>query len=252
MPLPFETSLQDKVAVVTGGSNGIGAATVRALAQAGARVAVGYNKGRERAEKLIGELPGAGHRAIHLHMEDSATLRAAANEVREAYGRADVLVNSAGFTKPVPHANLEALDDATFDAIMTANVRGAFAMIRAMAPLMRETGDAVIVNISSISAFTGAGSSIAYCASKGALDAMTLSLARALAPQIRVVCVSPAAVATDFVEGRGRPELQKIAQTTPLPRVMEPEEVALAVMACLTHLRGATGTRIVIDNGRHL
>jgi 3-oxoacyl-[acyl-carrier protein] reductase len=252
MPLPFETSLQDKVAVVTGGSNGIGAATVRALAQAGAKVAVGYHKGRERAEKLIGELPGTGHRAIHLHMEDTATLRAAADAVRKAYGRADVLVNSAGFTRPIPHANLDALDDATFDAIMTANVRGAFAMIRAMAPLMRETGDAVIVNISSISAFTGAGSSIAYCASKGALDAMTLSLARALAPQIRVVCVSPAAVATDFVEGRGRPQLEKIAETTPLPRVMEPEEVALAVMACLTHLRGATGTRIVVDNGRHL
>jgi len=101
-----EYSLKDKVAVVTGGSNGIGAASVRALAQGGAKVAVGYYKGRERAEKLIGELPGTGHRAIHMHMEDSDTLRAAADEVRQAYGRADVLVNSAGFTKPIPHADL--------------------------------------------------------------------------------------------------------------------------------------------------
>lgn len=252
MPLPSEYSLQDKVAVVTGGSNGIGAASVRALAQAGARVAVGYYKGRERAEKLIAELPGTGHRAIHMHMEDSATLQAAADEVRKAYGRADVLVNSAGFTKPIPHADLDALDDATFDAVMTANVRGVFAMIRAMAPLMRETGDATIVNISSISGFTGGGSSVVYCASKGALDTMTLSLARALAPQIRVLCVSPAAVATDFVAGRGRPQLEKIARSTPLNRVMEPEDVAQAVLACVTHLRGATGTRIVVDNGRHL
>jgi 3-oxoacyl-[acyl-carrier protein] reductase len=252
MPLPFEISLKDKVAVVTGGSNGIGAATVRALAQAGARVAVGYNKGRERAETLIGELPGSGHRAVHMRLEDSASLQAVAAEVRTGYGRADVLVNSAGFTKPIPHANLDALDDATFDAVMTANVRGPFAMIRAMTPLMRETGDAVIVNISSISGFTGSGSSIVYAASKGALDTMTLSLAKALAPQIRVLCVSPAAVATDFVAGRGRPELEKIAKSAPLPRVMEAEEVALAVMACLTHLRGATGTRIVVDNGRHL
>lgn len=252
MPLPYEVSLQDKVAVVTGGSSGIGAATARALAQAGAKVAVGYNKGRDRAEKLIGELPGSGHRAVHMHMENSETLHAAAAQVRETYGHADVLVNSAGFTKPIPHRNLDALDDATFDSIMTANVRGPFAMIRAMAPLLRESGDATVVNISSISAFTGAGSSVAYCASKGALDAMTLSLARALAPEIRVVCVSPAAVATDFVAGRGRPQLEKIAKDTPLPRVMEPEEVALAVMACLTHLRGATGTRIVVDNGRHL
>jgi 3-oxoacyl-[acyl-carrier protein] reductase len=252
MPLPHEVSLQDKVAVVTGGSNGIGAASVRALAQAGARVVVGYNKGRERAEKLIGELPGSGHRAIQLQMEDSGTLRDAAAQVRDAYGRADVLVNSAGFTKPIPHADLDALDDATFDAVMTANVRGVFAMVRAMTPLMRETGDAVIVNISSISGFTGSGSSIVYAASKGALDTMTMSLARALAPQIRVVCVSPAAVATDFVAGRGRPQLEKIAQSTPINRVMEPEDVALAVMACVTHLRGATGTRIVVDNGRHL
>ncbi|MPZ57823.1 MAG: SDR family oxidoreductase [Rhizobiales bacterium] len=252
MPLPSEISLDNKVAVVTGGSSGIGAATVRALAQAGARVAVGYNKGRERAEALIGELPGSGHRAIQLRLEDSATLRAAEVQVRKAYGRADILVNSAGFTKPIPHGDLDALDDATFDAVMTANVRGVFAMIRAMTPLMRETGDAVIVNISSISGFTGGGSSIVYCASKGALDTMTLSLARALAPQIRVVCVSPAAVATDFVAGRGRPQLEKIAQTTPLNRVMEAEEVALAVLACVTHLRGATGTRIVVDNGRHL
>ena len=252
MPLPSEYSLKDKVAVVTGGSSGIGAATVRALAQSGARVAIGYNKGRERAETLIGELPGSGHCAIHLQMEDTATLRAAAAKVRETYGRCDVLVNSAGFTKPIPHADLDALDDALFDAVMTANVRGVFAMIRAMTPLMRETGDAVIVNISSISGFTGSGSSIVYAASKGALDTMTMSLARALAPQIRVLCVSPAAVATDFVAGRGRPELAKFAQATPLKRVMEAEEVALAVVACVTHLHAATGTRIVVDMGRHL
>jgi len=252
MPLPSDSPLKDKVAVVTGGSSGIGAATVRALAQAGARVAVGYNKGRARAETLIGELSGAGHSAVHLRLEDSGTLRTAAAQVREAYGRADVLVNSAGFTKPIPHGDLDALDDATFDAVMTANVRGPFAMIRAMTPLLRESGDAVIVNISSISGFTGSGSSVVYCASKAALDTMTLSLARALAPQIRVVCVSPAAVATDFVAGRGRPELEKFAQSTPLKRIMEPEDVAHAVMACITHLRGATGTRIVVDMGRHL
>jgi 3-oxoacyl-[acyl-carrier protein] reductase len=250
--LPSESSLQDKVAIVTGGSSGIGAATVRAMAQAGVRVAIGYNNGRDRAEKLIGELPGAGHRAIQMRLEDSATIRAAAAEVQQAFGRADILVNSAGFTKPIPHADLDALDDALFDAMMVANVRGPFATIRAFAPMLRASGDAVVVNISSISGFTGSGSSVAYCAAKGALDNMTTALARALAPQIRVLCVSPAAVATDFVAGRGRPELEKIAQNTPLRRMMEAEEVALAVMACCTHLRGATGTRIVIDNGRHL
>jgi 3-oxoacyl-[acyl-carrier protein] reductase len=138
------------------------------------------------------------------------------------------------------------------DAVLTANVRGPFSVIRAFAPLMRETGDAVIVNVSSISAFTGSGSSIAYCAAKAALDTMSISLARVLGPEIRVLCVSPAAVATDFVAGRDRAAIEKIAENTPLKTVVEPEDVALAVMACVTHLRTATGTRIVVDGGRHI
>jgi 3-oxoacyl-[acyl-carrier protein] reductase len=189
---------------------------------------------------------------IRITLEDSRTAADAAAEVRAAFGRCDILVNSAGFTKPIPHKDLEALDDATFDAVLIANVRGPFAVIRAFAPLMGETGDAVIVNISSISAFTGSGSSIAYCAAKAALDTMSISLARALGPEIRVLCVSPAAVATDFVAGRDRGALEKLAANTPLKHVVEPEEVALAVMACVTHLPWSTGSRIVVDGGRHI
>jgi 3-oxoacyl-[acyl-carrier protein] reductase len=244
--------LKNKIAVVTGGSNGIGAATVRMLAAEGANVVICYNKGRARAEALHAELPKADHRLQPLTVEDAASVRRLAEDVRSAFGRADILVNSAGFTRPVPHADLEALDDALIDGIMAANVRGPFAVIRAMAPLMRAGGDAVIVNISSISAFTGSGSNIAYCASKAALDTMTMSLARVLGPAIRVLCVSPAAVATDFVAGRDRAALEKIAQGTPLKRVVEPEDIALAVMACITHLKVSTGTRIVTDAGRFL
>ena len=249
MPAP---SLQGKVAIVTGGSSGIGAATARMLAEEGATVAVGYNKGEDRARKLIGELPGKDHRAVRIVLEDSASAKRAADEVRSAYGRADILVNSAGFTKPVPHADLEALDDALFDSVLIANVRGPFAVIRAFAPLLKASGDAVVVNVSSVSAFTASGSSIAYCAAKAALDTMTMSLARALGPEIRVMCVSPAAVATDFVAGRGRPQLEKIAQGTPLKRIVEPEDIARAVMACITHLKVTTGARIVTDGGRFL
>jgi 3-oxoacyl-[acyl-carrier protein] reductase len=131
-------------------------------------------------------------------------------------------------------------------------VRGPFSVIRAFAPLLKASGDGVIVSVSSISAFTGSGSSIAYCAAKAALDTMTMSLARVLGPEVRVMCVSPAAVATDFVAGRGRPQLEKIAQGTPLKRVAEPEDVARAAMACITHLRLTTGARIVTDGGRFL
>jgi 3-oxoacyl-[acyl-carrier protein] reductase len=245
-------TLAGKVAFVTGGSNGIGAASVRMLAADGASVAIGYHKGRERAEALIASLPAGKHLAVEIALQDSATMIRAAATTRETFGRCDILVNSAGFTKPIPHANLDALDDATFDAVLLANVRGPFAMIRAFAPLLRESGDAVVVNISSLSGITGSGSSIAYCAAKGALDTMTLSLARALGPQIRVLCVSPAAVATDFVAGRDRAALEKLSANTPLKRVTEPEDVARAVMACVTHLKQSTGTLIVVDAGRHL
>lgn len=244
--------LAGKVAFVTGASSGIGAATARSLAESGATVVAGYNTGADRAAELVGSLRGNGHMALRLRLEESATANAAAEEVRKTFRRCDILVNSAGFTKPIPHGNLDALDDATMDAVLTANVRGPFSVIRAFAPLMRETGDAVIVNVSSISAFTGSGSSIAYCAAKAALDTMSISLARVLGPQIRVLCVSPAAVATDFVAGRDRAAIERIAGNTPLKTVVEPEDVALAVMACVTHLRTATGTRIVVDGGRHI
>jgi 3-oxoacyl-[acyl-carrier protein] reductase len=246
------SELAGKVAVVTGASSGIGAATARLLAAAGATVAVGYHTGQDRAEALIAELEGSGHKALHIRLEDSDTARRAAEEVQSAFGRCDILVNSAGFTRPVAHADLEGLDDATMDSVLLANVRGPFGVIRAFAPLMKETGDAVIVNVSSVSAFTGSGSSIAYVAAKAGLDAMSVALARVLGPEIRVMCVSPGAVATDFVAGRDRAALEKIAAGSPLKRVIEPEDVARAVMACVTHLTGSTGTRIVVDGGRHI
>ena len=244
--------LKDKVAVVTGGSSGIGAATVRMLAAEGASVAICYNKGLERAKALLADLPKADHRIVQLSVEDSSSVRRAAEEIGKTYGRTDILVNSAGFTRMVAHGDLEALDDNLIDAVLTANVRGPFATIRAFVPLLRATGDGVIVNISSGAAQNGTGSSIIYGASKAALNTMSMALARVLGPEIRVVVVAPGMVHTGFVPGRTEEMMAQAALATPLKRAIEARDVALAVMASITHLTHTTGSIVSVDAGRHL
>jgi 3-oxoacyl-[acyl-carrier protein] reductase len=242
--------LNDKVAVITGGSGAIGSATALRMAQAGAKIVVGYNSKVEQAEAVVKGLPGGGHRALRFPMLETALIREAAATVAQAYGRCDVLVNSAGFTKMIPHTDLEALTDELIDSIFAANVRGPFATIRAFVPLLERSGDAVIVNISSVAAIAGTGSNIAYGGSKAALDTMALSLARVLGPRIRVLTVSPAAVDTAFVPGRTTAMVERVAATTPLKRVVQADEVAQAVMAAVVNLTATTGWIIPVDGGK--
>jgi len=248
--------LDGKVAVITGASSGIGRESAKLFAAAGARVVVGYNRGLDRANQVVASLAGAGqanfHRAMHLPLEDTAQIRKVAAAVEAEFGRCDVLVNSAGFTRMVAHHDLEALDDALIDQVLTANVRGPFATIRAFAPLLKASGDGVIVNISSGAATAGTGSSIIYGASKAALNTMSMALARVLGPEIRVIVVAPGLVHTDFVRGRTEEMMAKSALATPLKRAIEPEDVALAVIGCVTHLTHTTGSIIAVDAGRHL
>tara|TARA_A100001011_G_scaffold87678_1_gene92087 strand:+ start:5612 stop:6424 length:813 start_codon:yes stop_codon:yes gene_type:complete len=244
--------LKNKIALVTGGSNGIGAETVKMLASSGAIVLIGYFNGVDRANELIKSIPGNDHQIIRVKLESFENSSKIFQKIKTDYGKLDILVNSAGFTKPIPHKNINELNENLFDQILTANVLGPYSIIRALVPLLSLGKDSVVINVSSISAFTGSGSNIAYCASKGALDTMTMSLARAFGPKIRFLCVSPAAVATDFVEGRDRDALAVLAEKTPLQRIVEPQDVALSIMACITHLKTATGSKIIIDGGRHL
>jgi 3-oxoacyl-[acyl-carrier protein] reductase len=244
--------LAGKTAVVLGGSGGIGAACALLLAEAGARVAVVASRDPGKAEGVRRTLPGSGHGAYAAAVEDSASLARLAEAVGAELGGADILVNSAGMTRPVAHSDLDALTDEIFDQVLTVNCRGAFAAVRAFAPQLGAGGDGLVVNISSIAATTAVGSSIAYCASKAGMDVMGAALARALAPSIRVLTVSPGVVDTDFVPGRDRGWSEKQASATPLRRLTSPHDVAQAVLACATSLAFSTGSVIQVDGGRHL
>jgi 3-oxoacyl-[acyl-carrier protein] reductase len=211
--------LEGKVAVVTGGAGGIGSAIVRMLATAGASVVVGYNGSGTAAAALAASMPGDGHRAAPARVTETASLQGLAAEVEAAFGRLDILVNCAGTTRFVPHGDLEALDDALIDRILAVNVRGVIAATRAFRPLLARGGGGLVVNISSIAAVTAMGSNIAYCASKAAVDNLTRSLARALAPDIRVVSVSPGLVDTEFVKGLDEGWRNHQAALTPLGRL---------------------------------
>lgn len=242
-------NLQGKVAVITGASGGIGSATAHRFAAAGCRVVVGYNSRSEAADKLVAALPGTGHRSTRMPMENTAELLDVAAMVEREYGRCDVLVNSAGFTRMIAHADLEALTDELIDAIFVANVRGPFATIRAFVPLMRKSDEAVIINVSSGAAISGGGSNIAYGGSKAAIDTMTKSLARVLGPNIRVLSVSPGAVDTGFVPGRTTEMVEKAAQRAPLKRVVQADEVAATIEAAVTLMTASTGSILLVEGG---
>ena len=248
---PFRP-LEGQVAIIAGGTGGIGYATAKRLASAGAQVVLLGRSDLAAAESRAAELPGNGHGAVLASIDDSASLQLAAAEVASRWGRADILVNTAGMTKPVAHKDLDALDDALIDQVFIANWRGPFATIRAFAPMLRASGNGLIVNVSSIAATTGNGSNVAYCAAKAGLDVMAVSLGRALAPEIRVMNVSPGVVDTTFVPGRDQAWNDKQAATTPLKRIGTSDDIAAAVEACATTLKFATGTTIQVDGGRHL
>ena len=269
-------SLAGRVAVITGATGGIGSAVCRHLAEHGAAVVVGFRRDPDAARALASSLaaiPENRHCSLQVDVTDDGALELFAEQISARYGRADILVNSVGTTRFVPHADLRGLDDDLIDEIFRTNWRGPFATIRALRPLLEKGAEkrfrepfssdalekgsrnlfsSLIVNLSSVAATIGIGSNVAYCASKAALNAMTISLARALAPAIRVVSVSPGVVETDFIKGLDERWRQEQLSRTPLGRLASPDDVADAVLALATTLRSTTGCVIPLDGGRPL
>ncbi|MBL7817862.1 MAG: SDR family oxidoreductase [Saprospiraceae bacterium] len=245
------TESTHKIALVTGGAGGIGSAICKKLAETGYSVIITYNSNAEKAENLLKILRGDNHAIFHAPTTDAAKLNDLAAFIEEKYGKLDILVNNAGITTPVPHDDLDGLSDDWIDKIMQTNVRGTFAMIRACKNLLNTEGG-LVVNISSVAAITGIGSNVAYCASKAAVDSMTRSLARALAPKIRVVSVSPGWVLGEYAKSVDPAYLKMQEDLTPLSRLATPEDVANTVYAVATYLTFTTGSIIPVDGGRPL
>jgi NAD(P)-dependent dehydrogenase (short-subunit alcohol dehydrogenase family) len=163
--------LDGRVALVTGGSKGLGAATARLFAQAGARVVVTFGSDAQAADRLIASLPGTGHRASHTPAQDTRAIESLAAAIGTTEGRLDILVNNAGSTRVIRHADLRALDDAFFDFVLAVNLRGPFAMVRASQPLLEASGQGLVVNVGSVAGVRGGGSNIAYAAAKAGVHA---------------------------------------------------------------------------------
>lgn len=254
------TGLKDTVAIVTGSATGIGAAVAAVLAGQGAKVVINYTKSRAEAEQTAAAIQAKGGvtRLCQADVAKDADCRRMADETLKAWGRIDVLVNNAGTTKFAAHHDLEALSADDFQWIYGVNVIGAYQMIRACAPAMKAQGAGSVVNVSSIAGVMGVGSSVAYAASKGAMNTMTLSLARALAPEIRVNAICPAFVATRWFSDKfGKDAAAAIAKqqadVTPLRRAGTPEDIADAVAFFASPAsRHITGERLLLDAGHHL
>lgn len=241
-----------KVALVTGAGGGIGSEICRHLARASYQVVVNYQANKQKAEATLNSLENDGHRLFQASITDSGQLNDMATFVTEHYGRLDVLVNNAGITKPVSHADLDALDDEWFDQIMRVNVRGSFATVRAFKSLLLNGQQAIIVNISSIAGRTGVGSNVAYCASKAAMDSMTRSLGRALAPAIRVVSLSPGWVLGEYASNFPSDYMQTQVDKTPLNRLAQAGDIARAVLVVAESFTFSTGCIFPVDGGREL
>jgi 3-oxoacyl-[acyl-carrier protein] reductase len=243
-----------KVAVITGGSSGIGAATARELAKRGWAVAINFAKNEKAALEVAKDCKTA--MTAQGDVSRDAECRKVAEKVLEKWGRIDALVNNAGTTKFVKHADLAGLSAEDFQNIFGLNLVGPFQMVRACAESLKANRGA-IVNVSSMAGVRGTGSSVAYATSKAALNTMTLSLARALAPEIRVNTVCPGHVPTPWHEAAhgaaaAAETARKYASNAVLQSVVQPEDVADAIVWLLTGARAITGNTLLVDAGMHL
>ena len=239
------TVLAGGVAVVTGSSSGIGAAVARALAAEGARLVVNSRSSVEAGRALAAELGDAVY--VQGDVADEGACGALVDAALERWGRLDVVVNNAGFTRVIPHHDLDAADDEVWRRIFDVNVLGTWHMTRAAVPALRQAGDGAVVNITSLAGLRPTGSSIPYAVSKAAINHLTRLLANVLGPDIRVNAVAPGLIDTPWTAD-WEAVRSHVTASAPLRRSGRPEDVA---EACLGLIRSgyATGQVLAVDGG---
>ena len=247
--------LDGKAAIVTGGGTGVGRATALELARLGCSVLINYSRSKDDAERTAGEIEEHGVKAIAVQADvsDDAACRKMVETAAKEFGRVDILVNNAGTTKFILATNLDKVTDEDWQRIFAVNVIGPFHCARAVKDVMLAAGGGQIINVTSIAGIAGKGSSIPYAASKGALNNLTLALARTLVPKIRVNAVAPGFITGRWLQqGLGpayEPMKQAHAEASPLERVCEPEDVAAAILSLVTGSSMITGQILVVDGG---
>ena len=247
--------LEGRVAIVTGGGTGIGRAVCLRLAGAGASVVVNYSRSANDATATAREIESRGARAIahRADVSDESQVVTMIEETVRQFGRLDVLVNNAGTTHFIPHANLDGLTDEVWNEILGVNLKGTFFCCRAASPELRKAKGA-IVNVASVAGHRATGSSIAYAVSKAGVLQLTRALALALAPDVRVNSVSPGLVSGRWFRQRFGDDAtvaleSSAAENTPLRAIAGPDHVAQAVMAFVENDL-VTGQDVVVDGGR--
>jgi 3-oxoacyl-[acyl-carrier protein] reductase len=246
--------LEGKAAIVTGGGTGVGRATALALARGGCSVLVNYSRSRDEAEQTAADVSALGVKglAVQADVASDADCRRMVSEAVAAFGGLHILVNNAGTTRFIPLDKLDDVTDDDWSRIFAVNLKGPFQCIRAAKEPMLAGGNGAIVNVSSVAAVLGSGSSIPYCCSKAALNNLTVSMARLLAPKIRVNGVAPGFIAGRWLEqGLGKAyekAKQAYEERLPLGRVCQPEDVAAVILSLITSDL-VTGQTVPCDSG---
>lgn len=244
--------LKDKVVLITGGGTGVGRATAVKLAAEGAKVVINYSRSEKEASDVVHEITQLGGTAIayKANVAIAKEVNDLVSYIAESFGTIDALINNASITAQIALDDLDAVTDEIWDSLFSVNVKGMFHCVKAVVPYMKKQQSGVIVNMGSVAGMTGIGSSIPYAATKSAIHTMTRSLAIALAPTIRVNCISPGAVETRWWSGN-EDKMYQLAGNLPLKRISTPDDIAEAILFQLTQ-KSVTGQVFTIDNGQTL